>query len=186
MKIKYFLIQLWNLLDPIYYFCSRLHCLEESATGNKQFLRVRLTRYRGYTVALSDGTVIHKNDLLIKIHLHNARLLKEALHIENEMKKTMYIYKSVKSSMPLLAMFLSEHPKRNEIKGIVGITTINKGHARLGFESFPITNRLYKWFKQITHYPIYLLSPTRTTVKSSRNPHYLFISKDIMLSEYSS
>ncbi len=185
MKIKYYLIQLWNLLDPIYYFFSRLQCMEES-TGNKHVLRVRLTRYRGSTVVLSDGTNIYKNDLLIKIHLHNARLLKEALHIENEMKKTMYIYKSVKASLPPLAMFLSRHPKRNEIKGIVGITTINKGHARLRFESFPITSCSYKWFKQLAHYPIYLLSSTSPAAKKSRIPQYLFMSKDVILNEYSS
>ncbi|WP_416337092.1 YkoP family protein [Cytobacillus sp. OWB-43] len=54
-------------------------------------------------MALSDGTVINKNDVLLKIHLHNVELLRQIQEFDSETRKASMIYKKVKESLPLIA-----------------------------------------------------------------------------------
>ena len=41
---------------------------------------------------LSDGTQINTNDTLVKIHLHNVRLLKEIKNMNSKLKKAKVIF----------------------------------------------------------------------------------------------
>src|SRR4051794_40023090 len=137
MQMKQRIIQVWGMLDSAYFFCTHLQCLEQ-ITGNTNVFRVRLTRYKGREVVLSDGTLIKKNDLLVKIHLHNVRILKEMQCIDDNFKKTLFLYKNVQASLPDLAFFIIHHNRKDQIKGVIGITMIEKGYKRLGFESFSL------------------------------------------------
>ncbi|CDQ18159.1 hypothetical protein SAMN05192559_10298 [Halobacillus karajensis] len=185
MRIRLYFIALWKIVDPIYFSCTRLQHL-----GNKRnhpsIFRVRLTCYKGRDVTLSDGTVIKKNDVLLKIHLHNARLLHEFREMDSDLKKAMILYKKVKESFPHLACYLEQHRDVKDIKGIIGISVLNKGCERLGFDSYTISSPWYKWFKQLAHYPIYLLSTPKPYAiwKKRPSPKYLFMSKDRLLNKY--
>ncbi len=107
MKIKSYFISMWNTLDPIYFFFSRLHYLRQTGEDATVF-RVRQMRYKGRMVILSDGTIIKKNDVLIKIHLHNVRLLKELQVIDNDLRRTKILYRKVKESLPQLALYVQK------------------------------------------------------------------------------
>jgi hypothetical protein len=183
--MKYRLIQVWSLLDSAYFFCTRLQCLEQ-ITGNANVFRVRLTRYKGREVLLSDGTLIKKNDLLIKIHLHNVRILNEMQCIDEKFKKTLFLYKKVQESLPGLAFYLLHHKNNDQIKGVIGITLIDKGYKRLGFESYSLSSRSYIWYKRISLYPIHVLSISTPSFKKKkvRTPQYLFMSKDSLCEKY--
>lgn len=185
-RVKRTIIKLWSILDPIYYSCSRLQSLEQ-ITGHPNIFRVRLTRYRGRDVNLSDGTLIKKNDFLVKIHLHNVRILSEMQNFD-DFKKSLFLYNKVKESLPDLARYISHHKNHNQIKGIIGISFIDKGYKRFGFESFPCTNFSYIWFKRIALYPIHLLSRSENTSKKKKipTPQYLFMSKNTLCKKYSS
>lgn len=179
--MKSYILFLWRFIDPFYFHCTRLRYLDPE----QNVLRVRLTRYKGKSVVLSDGSRINKNDLLIKIHLHNIRLLKEMQYIKSELKKTRHVYKKIEKSLPELATYIRAHQKSPEIKGIIGITALNRGSGRLGFEKADITNRLYKFFKQLALVPICYLSveEPRKALKRHR-PSYLFMSKNKLLERY--
>ncbi|MGR5985610.1 YkoP family protein [Bacillus cytotoxicus] len=84
--MKSYVLTIWNFIDPIYYKFTRLTYIHKG-TCDDNILRVRLTRYKGKNITLSDGTQINKNDTLIKIHLHNVRLLNEMKSFENNIKK---------------------------------------------------------------------------------------------------
>lgn len=146
----------------------------------KTLFRVRLTRYKGKTTKLSDGTIIHKNDLLIKIHLHNVKIMNELYTVSSDTKRAVYIYHMVKRSMPMLAQYVRRHKRYEEIKGIIGITSLHKGTKRLGFDNVPIHNPIYKIYKRLTFMPINFLA------NSSRheNPVYLFMSRDELVNRY--
>jgi hypothetical protein len=185
LKMKSTLLSLWNVLDPIYYSFTRLTYVEEKKQKNA--FRVRLTRYKGAETLLSDGTIIQKNDLLLKIHLHNCTLLKELAPTMNELIKTRTIYRTVEKSMPGLAAYIINHPEFHQIKGIVGITMLNRGCKELGFETFPISSKFYKFYKLLTLFPIYLLSVARPFKGLKKHaPIYLFMSKSKLLKLYSS
>lgn len=168
---------IWSMLDPLYLFCTKLECLPHS-DGRPTVFRVRLTRYKGRTITLSDGTEICKNDLLIKIHLHNVRLLQEMLGLDEPVKKAFLLYRRVQESLPDLASYVTRHQQAEQIKGVLGITMLNTGYRRLGFESVPFTSRLYVWFKRVGQFPLHMLfRPESIRLHIMPTPHYLFISK---------
>ena len=72
-------------------------------------IRIKLTKYKGRSVFLSDGTQINKQDTLIKIHLHNVRLLKELKDIKSELKKAKIIYRYVQKSLPDLEKYIRDY-----------------------------------------------------------------------------
>ncbi|MEV2361232.1 hypothetical protein ABND74_13340 [Paenibacillus larvae] len=183
MRVKTIAMSIWNIIDPIYYSFSRLKCIGQQ--GRKSTFRVRLTFYRGRDITLSDGTRINKGDILLKLHLHNIILLKNMNSLQNEIAKGRLLYRMVLNSLPDLAEYVHNHPKSREIKGIIGITMLNRGCGSLGFETIPISSKIYKWCKCITMLPIYFLS-ARSPLKfiKKQAPMYLFMSKHVLLNKY--
>lgn len=147
-------------------------------------MRVRLTRYQGRNVVLSDGTEIRKNDVLVKVHLHNVKLLSEIIQHKNELRKAKIIYSRVKDSLPAVVNYIQVSRLNNEIKGLIGITTLYKGCKRLGFEPHSIQNPVYKKFKQTALLPIYFLSSNHQLNDNYPEPMYLFMSKDTLFQKY--
>lgn len=185
MSMRTFFLKTWNALDPIYSAFIRLQPLVPASQEDIIF-RIRLTKFNGKNVLLSDGTEIHKNDVLIKIHLYNIKLLYNHSHIKNELVKGKMMYKKARHSMPYLADFIKNHPKESEIKGIIGITTINNGFHLLGFESHYPSNKLYAYFKKIFQMPIYLLSNSKQSMVDfkKRKTAYLLMSKEQLYKKY--
>ncbi|NSL51080.1 hypothetical protein HR057_04780 [Bacillus sp. P2(2020)] len=180
-----YVLSIWSLIDPIYYYCTRLTYLPRQGAESNIF-RVRLTKYKGREIVLSDGTEIKKNDTLVKVHLHNVKLLKEIIHIKNEIKKAKIIYRHVQNSLPGLAEFIQRADRSDEIKGVIGITFLNKGCERLGFEVVDITSHIYKGFKWCTFLPIELISSGNSVrhILQHHSPKYLFMSKGKLLNLY--
>ena len=177
--MKSYLLGVWTTFDPVYYSFSRLRYLEDFEK-NRTLFRVRLTRYKGRTTVLKDGTVIHKNDLLLKIHLHNVKIMNELYAVTSDTKRAVYIYHMIKRSMPMLAEYVKKHERFNDIKGIIGITSLCKGSKRLGFDNITIQNAVYRTYKRWTFSPInYIASSSR-----QEDPKYLFMSKDELVNRY--
>ncbi|MCY8838146.1 YkoP family protein [Bacillus atrophaeus] len=174
-------LSIWGIIDPIYYFFSRLTVIGKE---KQSVFRVRLTRYKGAQIILSDGTKIKKNDVLVKIHLHNIKLMRELQTIESAVRKGMIIYQKVYISMPLLVDYISKHKKRDDIKGIIGITMLHKGVERLGFEVVKPSNHFYRFFKKVTHLPILYLTSKQFNAQSIPNSYYLLISKEKLQQKY--
>lgn len=185
MGIRLSILSIWKIFDPIYFLFTRLQYIEFE--GNKKAIfRVRLTKYKGKDVVLSDGTMIYKNDVLIKIHLHNVQLLSEFLRMENHVNRARCIYKTVLNSMPLLAEYIHKHPDKQKIKGIIGITILNKEVRQLGFECFSPQNSFYKMYKKTSLLPIFFLSTPSFGIRNVKKHHlvYLMMSKDKLLRKY--
>lgn len=181
-----YFISIWSLIDPIYFFFTRLTYLPSEDTEGNIF-RIRLTKYKGRNIILSDGTQINRNDTLVKIHLHNVRLLKELKDIQSELKKAKIIYRYVQKSLPELEIYIRNHCHHKEIKGIIGITLLNKGCERLGFEIFDITHPIYRWFKCLAFLPIGLLSSQNASIRhilKHQKPNYLFMSTNKLSNMY--
>ncbi len=173
-----YLIAIWSFFDPYYYLCTRLTYLPSKETEGNIF-RIRLTKYKGREIILSDGTKINKNDILVKIHLHNVKLLKELKDIKSEIKKIKMIYRYVQKSLPGVESYIRSCYRYDEIKGIIGITHLHKGSERLGFEMIDITNPIYKWFKRFAFLSIGFLSNPNSSILyifMHQHPCYLFMS----------
>jgi hypothetical protein len=177
--MKSYLLGVWNVLDPLYYSFTRLRYVRD-VEQKRTLFRVRLTRYKGRSTVLKDGTVIHKDDLLIKIHLHNVKIMNELYAVTSDTKRAVYIYHMVKRALPMLAEYVRNHHRAKEIKGIIGITTLHKGSNRLGFDNVSIQNALYRNYKKLTFSPINYLASSSL----EEEPVYLFMSKDELVGRY--
>lgn len=181
-----YVLSIWNFFDPFYFFCTRLTFPPRSGTESNIF-RVRLTKYKGREVVLSDGTIITKNDILVKIHLHNVKLLRELIEIKSELRKAKILYRHVQESLPGIEHFIRNSNFSSEVKGIVGITHLNKSCERLGFEIFDISHPFYKWFKVFAFLPIEILSSSNHSILNSlkhQTPKYLFMSRNTLIKKY--
>jgi len=176
--MRNYMLSIWNAVDPVYFTCTRLEYVPDNQNQNTLF-RVRMTRYKGTDSLLSDGTMIHKNDLLLKIHLHNVRLVRDLQPVESDIKRAVFLYHKIKYALPKLAAYLKNHPKHHEIKGVIGITSLSKGTNKLGFETFSIKNSFYRNYKKISFLPIHLLAGS-----SQQDPVYLFMSKESLINKY--
>ncbi|WP_461479530.1 YkoP family protein [Paenibacillus sp. PvR148] len=56
---------MWEIIDPLYYACSRLRYIG-SGDQRSGIFRVRLILYKGTPISLSDGTLIQKGNILLK------------------------------------------------------------------------------------------------------------------------
>lgn len=183
IRMRKYCLSAWNFIDPIYFQFTRLKYIQKEC-GKKSILRVRLTKYKGRDIVLSDGTSINKNDVLVKIHLHNVKLLQQMEWCDSEIRKAFLIYQGVKESLPSVIRYIQSQENADQIKGLIGITMLYKGCKKLGFEPHPIVSPLYKDFKKVSLLPIYLLSSTNSLRKEVPSPMYLFMSKDALFSCY--
>src|SRR5690554_2135687 len=122
MKLRQIWLYGWSVMDPIYYCFTRLHHVKKKC-GKRTVFRVRVTRYKGRDITLADGTAISKNDLLLKVHLHNVQLLNEVMQYKNDLRKGKVIYSKVKDALPAVADYIHYGKYPEEIKGLIGITT---------------------------------------------------------------
>ncbi|TMN22650.1 YkoP family protein [Lentibacillus cibarius] len=174
--MKNYLLTLWNTLDPVYYNFTRLHNVADH-DRNKTIFRVRLTKYKGSFVILEDGTAIRKNDVLLKIHLHNVRMIRELKNCKSQVQRALVLYRMVRNDLQHLSSYIEGHPRCHDIKAIIGITMLDKGTRRLGFEAFAIKNRYYRLFKQLTCAFINFIAG-----RADRTPPcYLFMSTNRLL-----
>lgn len=178
------LIKAWSLLDKVYFHCSRLEYVNQEA---KNIFRVKLLTYRGRELFLTNGTSIRTNDTLLKIHLHNCLLIGETMNMSNDTKRALYVYKRVEESMPGLVDFIRNHPRKDDIKGIIGITLLHRGVSRLGFEVKDIENSHYRRAKQFYMKPLFLLfhlNKQHHRKKENMVPKFLVMSKEQLLGKY--
>ncbi|MBP1155390.1 hypothetical protein ACVLD2_000698 [Paenibacillus sp. PvR052] len=61
----------------------------------------------------------------------------------------------IERSLPELALYVRSHSKCHEIKGIIGITMLNRGYDKLGFEAVQISFTWYRLLKWMSLKPIY-------------------------------
>lgn len=174
--MKSYLLTIWNTLDPIYFNFTRLHHVADHER-NQTIFRVRLTKYRGSSVVLEDGTTIHKQDLLLKIHLHNVRMIRELKNVKSEVQRALLLYHRIRDDLQCLSHYIAKHPRRHEIKAVIGITMLTKGTKRLGFETFAIQNGYYRRFKQLTCLLINFIADR----SYGSPPAYLFMSMNRLL-----
>lgn len=136
---------IWGIWDAVYQRCTRLRYIEKG----RNIFRIVLLRYRGETLTTSDNRQIRAGDLILRLHIHNYRFACECKGIEDDLKLVLVLRRLVANSMPQLAEYLAALPQANEIKGIVGTTTLNKGVQQLGFS---IADVPANWFYRYKHW----------------------------------
>lgn len=149
------ILSLWGLWDTVYHCCRRLEYVDKG----KNIFRYVLLHHNGEPLITRNRFQINQGDTIIKIHIHNYMLAKVCANIKNDIRMAMILRQQVADSLPQLAELIAKHPRRFEIKGIVGTTMLYKGAESLGFTSCNVPDttffRFKRWYlilmKQIIH-----------------------------------
>ncbi|GED55489.1 hypothetical protein BBO01nite_47300 [Brevibacillus borstelensis] len=139
MEMNTGILILWGIWDELYQRCTRLRYIEK---GNNIFRIVRM-RYRGEPLVTSDNRVISKGDLILKLHIHNYYFATLSKGVKDDLRVALLLRQQIMRSLPQLASYLNNMEERDEIKGIVGTTTLSKGVTPLGFS---VSNVPMSWF----------------------------------------
>lgn len=177
------ILPLWGVIDQIYYQFNRLQLVD---IGEENVFRVRVATYRGEPLALEDGQVIQAGDFFLKIHLYNYQLMKHMCHMDSDIRRALYVYEAVERSLPGLARYLYSHPKADQIKGIMGVTILNRGVKRLGFGTFDIKNQYYRAWKKAYMIPMYCLCHGQWKIgkNTKLDPKFVAMSKEQLFERY--
>jgi len=148
------LLNLWRVWDMIYYSFSRLQYVKK----NENLFRIVLLPYWGSELKTKNGHTIVKDDLVIKLHIHNLRLA-EIIHQKKDAKALgLLLLREIRKSLPGLAQFVANHPRADEIRGVVGTTFLHRGAENLGFSTMEPLSSIYKaktyylkWMLRIMH-----------------------------------
>lgn len=137
------LLLTWQIWDQIYQHCSRLQYVDKE----NAIFRVVLLRYHGNSLPTRDGTVISNGDTIIKLHIHNCRLVSQLEGATNPARLGLVLRREVLNSLPYLAEFVLEHPQYQDIKGIVGTTMLHRGVKTLGFDVMDVPETPFYVYK---------------------------------------
>jgi len=156
---KRFTVKLWLSYEKLVHKVLRLKTVKGY---NKPFFHYRFIKHSGEVLQLSDGQSINKGDLVAELHFDNNQLSSIAFQSKSMLTTALRLIKETERNLPFLAYELQNHPRYNEVKGIVGITMINRGADRLGFEIYDIKSG---WFSKLTKTYLGLLMKALTPTK---------------------
>lgn len=147
-------LNLWRVWDTIYYHSTRLQYIEK----NHNLFRIVLLPFWGERLVTNNGASINKNDLVLKLHIHNFRLA-EIMYKKKDTKALgIMLLREVRKSMPGLARYVAQHPKSELITGVVGTTFLHRGVENLGFSTSTVDSKIYKikciylkWMLRLMH-----------------------------------
>lgn len=179
------LLTLWRLWDTVYYHSSRLQYIDK----NYNLFRTVLMPYWGAPLCTKSGQWIHKNDIVLKLHIHNFRLA-ELIYNKKDVKAPgILLLREVRKSMPGLARFVAGHPAYDNIVGVVGTSFLHRGVEQLGFSiSDPIESSIYRIKRMYLKWMLRLMHPEGKqrlqTNSEMLTIKRIFISKKELLERY--
>lgn len=167
----------WNKWERLF---AKLYRVERIDSSN--VFRLSRTLYKGPDLYSQTGRLLaRRGDLVGEIHLDNARLWGET----DIGRKGLHLLGQIRSSLPALASYVAANPKYREVEVLVGLTLINRGVNRFGFQvqEMPLTifTRLVGILQKLI---LLLLAPFgKTHLKKSlpSHPQLVWISKQQLL-----
>ncbi|MCL6458815.1 MAG: polysaccharide deacetylase family protein, partial [Gorillibacterium sp.] len=125
------------------------------------FLQVRIREYTGdETLALEDGEQIVKGDRIVELHLNNDQLLKLSRSSRNTTHLAIQMVRRIKELLPHISLLMQTDPAYRDVKGLYGITLINRGPEHLGFTVFDLPKGPFSFFtKFYLRLLLYVLHP---------------------------
>lgn len=109
----------------------------------------RVRKYQGETLQLSDGEEIRKGDEVVELHLDNEKLFQTLSSSGSVIRMAIYVVREVGRAMPKLASELAGRPELDHVKGLYGISMINRGSQSFGFSTIDLPPGMFSRFTRI-------------------------------------
>jgi len=143
-----FILWLWPFLDRVFSRWLGIKPLREDRIG---IISVELRRHRSRPLKLDDGGEIKPGDLVIELHLNNARFLHERKKTNSPVKALWEVTSAFADDLKYLAQQLVEGRFSPEIKAIHGVTLLHAPVRRAGFTVRELPDSLWKRLTRFYH-----------------------------------
>ncbi|MBE1443684.1 polysaccharide deacetylase family protein [Paenibacillus sp. OAS669] len=122
-------LSLWLKWEGLYHSWFEL----EPVDPDNRLLYYRVCTYHGKRIALPDGEEIRKGDRVIELHFNNEMMFRIAMDTRSMMQLAVQLVRAVQQIMPKMTERFMNDETTKDVKGIYGITMINRGPKQLGF-----------------------------------------------------
>jgi len=165
-----------------------LHGLTDPAAAVGPAVRVAVSRYRGPTVTLADGTEVRRSDRIGVIHLNNEQIAR--LHGDGSETPTagLKLRRGFVASLRELARQVVETQRYTGVKAFMTQTIYHKPTGQVGFEILPIPSST--WSRIVAAYERALLASYhplgrhRTRRLRPRQARAIWISRSALVRRY--
>ncbi|MGZ4113224.1 MAG: polysaccharide deacetylase family protein [Tumebacillaceae bacterium] len=142
---KRLVVALWMQWETLF---AKLYGVKTFDEQNP-FLHYRVRKYQGSPISLEDGTEIRKGDKIAELHLDNEMLLHFSAHARSSMKVAIQMIRHMAPLMPLVAERFACDPEFADVKGIYGVTIINRGVQQFGFTVLELEKSVFSFFTNL-------------------------------------
>jgi peptidoglycan-N-acetylglucosamine deacetylase len=183
---KQFLVYLWMKWEALIHTLFAIKPLDQKDS----FFYVRVRKYYGKTLHLSDGKRIEKGDKVVELHFNNEFLAQMVSTCSTPIQLAVQMVRLTEQFLPQLLAFILQHPEGGSIKGLYGISVIYRGSRQLGFTVQDVPNRLFARICQFyLRLLLFIVHPQgRRRLQKNGNlltPKIISISKDELIRRYS-
>ncbi len=96
-----------------------------------------MMKHKGKDITLNDGTIIHRGDLVVEVHINNK---------EMKDKDVRMVFRILNSEFNAIGKAIKNSEEYADLKGIFGRTLLYPLNQRLGFEVHEIRSKRLKLF----------------------------------------
>lgn len=147
------------------------------------FFHYRTIPYTGRTLELADGETLNKGDRVIELHFNNSRLSSIAMNARSPIAAIVKMKRETEHGLAELAGYIAKDEEARRTKAVYGITMVNRGADRIGFELFPMPSGLFaRTTKTYLSILMRVLTNNKGGGKAELNPMILVMPMDRLLS----
>ncbi|THF79965.1 polysaccharide deacetylase family protein [Cohnella fermenti] len=140
---KRLVVAVWMLWEKLFHVLFRLKPID-----NGQFMHYRIIRYSGPELAMDGGVRLKRGDRLLEMHFDNGKMYEIGMNAKSSVHVAIRVIREVQHALPSLAKEIRRIDKEGRIKGLYGVSTINRGAEGLGFETFALPKGIFSFLTQ--------------------------------------
>jgi hypothetical protein len=128
--------RLWVLWEAMFKLVARVRPLREE---EQHLFFIGTRRFMGRTMTV-DSVVLRRFDPIIELHMNNEMLMQILQESQGVIAIGVRLLKEARRALPVLAEKVVLR-KYDRAQVVLGITFIHRGVTKLGFNTFPVTNK---------------------------------------------
>lgn len=182
---KSLLQRLWSRWEKL---VLRLFRIEDVLDDGKPIMfRIALRKYRGKTRELPDGTILRRGDLIGELHMHN-EMLQNICDSADPVRLAAAAKKTARQALIVLARWLAENPRYQNIKAVAGLSILHRGSQLVGFSAYevsPLLSRAAMWYECLLLMIFHPAGKSRVQRHAKKlKPRLLIMSKEELFKRY--
>ncbi|MEO3945546.1 polysaccharide deacetylase family protein [Gorillibacterium sp. CAU 1737] len=139
-------IRLWMVWERLFIRVFHIVPIDPDNT----FLQIRVREYTDpKPLTLEDGEVFAKGDRILELHLNNDTLLELGRTSRNSTHLAIQMIRRTRELLPQITRLIENDPAYRDVKGLYGITLINRGPEQLGFTVFDLPSGPFAYFTKV-------------------------------------